>query len=161
MFQDELGLYAEKHLDEFESTFQLQFKDKSLLITALSHRSSLGPTLTSRAEMKRLALMGDKLIDLFLYRVLYRKGIQLKDMNKARRLTKNIELNKVADELGFTKYLILENSADEKIQRESVSFGSDSLEALVGAIFIDAGFDESERYVENSILPSLLKFSFD
>ena len=95
------------------------------------------------------------IIDLILYRALYARDTPLKEMNDARRMTENTELDKIADGLGFEKYLFLEESVDEKIRMRSVSFGSDSLEALVGAIFLDEGFAASQRFVEKWILHNM------
>jgi ribonuclease-3 len=150
------SLYTEKNLGEFEEKFGLHFIDKALLVTALSHRSPLGFSLTSKDEMRRLALMGDKIIDLLLFRVLYDRKTTLKDMNDARRYTENTELDKIADRLGFEKYLFLEDSVDEKIREKSVSFGSDSLEAVVGAIFIDSGFNTTQQFVDKWIIHNIL-----
>jgi len=150
------SLYTEKSLGEFEARFGLNFNDKSLLVTALSHKSPLGSSLTSKDEMRRLALMGDKIIDLLLFRVLYDRKTTLKDMNDARRYTENTELDKIADRLGFEKYFFLEDSVDEKIRKKSVSFGSDSLEALVGAIFIDSGFSPTQQFVDKWIIQNIL-----
>ena len=155
MSQDTSRLYSENNLSEFEKLFGLNFKDKALLVTALSHRNPLGLSLTSKDEMLRLALLGDKIIDLILYRVMYARDTPLKEMNDARRMTENTELDKIADGLGFEKYLFLEESVDEKIRIRSVSFGSDSLEALVGAIFLDEGFTASQRFVEKWILQNM------
>ena len=155
MSQDTSRLYSENNLSEFEKLFGLNFKDKALLVTALSHRNPSGLSLTSKDKMLRLALLGDKIIDLILYRALYARDTPLKEMNDARRMTENTELDKIADGLGFEKCLFLEESVDEKIRIRSVSFGSDSLEALVGAIFLDEDFNASQRFVEKWILQNM------
>ncbi len=155
MSQDASRLYIENRLNEFEELFGLNFKDKALLVTALSHRNPSGLSLTSKDKMLRLALLGDKIIDLILYRAMYARDTPLKEMNDARRMTENTELDKIADGLGFEKYLFLEESVDEKIRRRSVSFGSDSLEALVGALFLDEDFAASQRFVEKWILQNM------
>ena len=155
MSQDVSRLYSENNLSEFEDRFGLNFNDKALLVTALSHRNPLGLRLTSKDEMLRLALLGDKIIDLMLYRVLYTRDTPLKEMNDARRMTENTELDKIGDGLGFERYLFLEESVDEKIRVRSVSFGSDSLEAIVGAVFLDGGFFDTQRFVEKWILPNM------
>jgi ribonuclease-3 len=149
-------LYFEKNLSEFEGRFGLRFKDKALLITALSHRSALSAKVTSKEENGRLALMGDKLIDLLLYRIMFDKKTTLQEMNAARTHTEDQNLDKVARRLGIEKYLFLEDSADEEIRERSVSFGADSLEGLVGAIFVDSGFDAAHRFFNNWVLSLLL-----
>jgi ribonuclease-3 len=149
-------LYFEKNLSEFEGRFGLHFKDKALLITALSHRAAGEGKVTSREENRKLALMGDKLIDLLLFRVVYDRKASLIEMNAARTRTEDLNLDKVARRLGFEKYLFLEESANEEIKEKSVSFGADSLEGLVGAIYEDSGFDAAQRFFTAWMLPFLL-----
>jgi len=146
-------LYNQNNLGEFENKIGLNFKNKSLLITALSHRSKQGDQLTSGDENLRLGLIGDKLIDLVLYDFVYREGASLKEMNDARVLTENEELNRVADDLGLRSYLFVDPSVNKLILKESQSFGSNSVEGLVGSIFIDRGFEAAYCFVKTWILP--------
>jgi ribonuclease-3 len=146
-------LYTEKQLGKFEETLQIHFKDKSLLITALSHKSSLGNPLTSKDENRRLGLIGDKLIDLVLFENLYRDGTGLKAMDDARQNASiGPKLNVIARNIGLEPYLFLNDGTEDRVVKESQSLFEDSLEALVGAVYLDRGFAEAVGFVKKYLL---------
>ena len=152
--EDEVsGLYTEKQLNKLEETLQINFKDKSLLIKALSHRSRWGSILTSKDENKRLGLIGDKLIDLVLFEKLYRDGASLRVMDDTRQNTSiGPKLNVVARNIGLEPYLFLNEGTEDRVVKESRSLFEDSLEALIGALYLDKGFEEAVGFVKKYLL---------
>jgi ribonuclease-3 len=146
-------LYTEKQLGKLEGALQINFQDKSLLVKALSHRSPLGNLLTSKDENKRLGLIGDKLIDLVLFEKLYRDGASLKAMDDTRQNTSiGPKLNVIARNIGLEPYLFLSDGTKDRVVKESQSLFEDSLEALVGALYLDKGFEEAVGFVKKYLL---------
>lgn len=153
-FEEEaLRLYTDKQLCKLEKTLKIDFNDKSLLIRALSHRSPLGSSLTSKDENKQLGLIGDKLIDLVLFENLHRKGASLKEMDDMRQSTsRGLQLNIVARDLGLEQYLFLNDGTEDRVIKESKSLFEDSFEALVGALYLDKGFIGAVSFVKRHLI---------
>jgi len=148
-----LKLYTEKQLGKLEETLKTNFKDKSLLIRALSHKSPLGNPLTSKDENKRLGLIGDKLIDLVLFEKLHREGASLKVMDDTRQSTsRGLKLNAIARNLGLEQYLYLNDGTEDRVIKESQSLFEDSFEAIVGALYLDRGFVEAVGFVKRYLI---------
>jgi ribonuclease-3 len=146
-------LYSENHLEELEQTLHTNFIDKTLLVRALSHDSPYKNPLTSKRENRRLGLIGDKLIDLVLFDKLYREGVLLEDMDGARQTTSKKEaLNLAARRLGLTPYLFYNDGTEERVKETSYSFFEDSIEAIVGGIYFDRGFEDAVKFVNEHII---------
>ena len=152
--------YSQKDLQTLEDSLGVNFCKKHLLITSLSHRSPRGDQLFSKKENKKLGLIGDSLIDLLLFEHNYKKKISLGEMDDERQeVAINLHLDKVAKDLGITNYLFLDGGANEKTVQESHKLGSDSLEALVGALYIEKGFVAAKSFVEKHILTMVTNLS--
>jgi len=147
--------YSQNNLQELEDRIGISFCKKHYLITALSHRSPKGDPLFSKKENKKLALIGDALIDLVVFSSLYPKVTTGKMDDTRQTLATNPKLNTVIRQLGLEKYLFLEDSVDEFILKQSKSLGADTIEALTGAIFLDQGFETAKTFVQIHILSSL------
>jgi ribonuclease-3 len=156
VFEEALKLYAEKQLGKLEETIKINFKDKSLLIKALSHRSPLGNSLTSKDENRRLGLIGDKLIDLVLFENLYRKGSSLKEMDDARQSTSiGPKLSAIGRNLGLEQYMFFNEGTENHVIKESQSLFEDSFEAIVGALYLDRGFMKAVGFVKRYLINAL------
>ena len=127
-----------------EKTLQYRFQDASLLQQALTHRSA-----TNRNN-ERLEFLGDAVLDFVVSEVLYlaRPEVSEGDLSKLRAsLVKDESLAELALELGLGEHLIL-GSGERKTgghRRESIL--ADALEAIFGAVFLDAGFDAAKALI--------------
>jgi len=145
-------LYEEHRLADLEQVLHTDFLDKTLFIKALSHDSPYKNPLTSKKENKRLGIIGDKLIDLILYDMLYRKDVPLMEMDNARKTTSKKEaLNLASRSLGLKPYLFYNDGTEERVKEESYSLFEDSIEAIVGAIYLDRGFNNAVKFVKEHI----------
>lgn len=144
--------YSEKKLRKLEEKMGICFQNQNLLVTALSHRSSEGDPKFSKAENKRLGLVGDSVLDLVLFEHLYNKcHLTRERMDNVRQdLTNNEKLAQIGREMGIKKHLFLPKSVSESTLEESVSLFADSLEALIGAIYLDQGLEKARSFVEKT-----------
>lgn len=113
------------------------FADESLLDLALTHRSADG------RNNERLEFLGDALINACVAEALYRRHIDLEegDLSRLRANLVNQEaLADVARELDLGAYLTLGPGELKSGGHRRASILADALEALVGAVFLDAGF---------------------
>lgn len=113
------------------------FADEGLLELALTHRSVGGK------NNERLEFLGDALINACVAEALYRQHGELEegDLSRLRANLVNQEaLADVARELDLGSYLILGPGELKTGGHRRASILADALEALVGAVFLDAGF---------------------
>jgi ribonuclease-3 len=128
------------------------FSDPDLLALALTHRSAGGH------NNERLEFLGDALINVCVAEALYRRhpGLEEGDLSRLRASLVNQEtLAEVARELDLGSHLTLGPGELKSGGFRRASILADALEGLVGAVFLDAGFDAA-REVTLHLLESRL-----
>lgn len=137
----------EKAKTWLKSTLDYEFSDSGLFAQALTHRSAPGES------NERLEFLGDAVLDVVISEFVFRArpGADEGDLSRLRAsLVKDSSLSAIAAALGLGEYLIL-GSGEKKAgghRRESIL--ADALEAIYGAVYLDAGFDAARRVVEKS-----------
>ena len=131
-------------MQQLQQKIGYTFKNESLLTTALSHRSY------GKDNNERLEFLGDSIINFIAAHALFAKHSDAAegDLSRMRSsLVKGDTLAKVAKEFELGEYLKLGPGEMKSggFKRSSILAGA--LEALIGAIFIDAGFAECHRVV--------------
>lgn len=144
-----------------------QFRDPSLLELALTHPSVAGEDSEAQKHNQRLEFLGDAVLQLVLTRELYEKfpGAGEGSMTKARAEMVNRQtLASQARRQNLGRYLRISRGEEINGGRERSSALADGFEALIGAIFLDGGFDAAREYVlhqfheafgELQVLPNL------
>ena len=138
---------------ELERSLKLRFKDRSLLEQALIHPSYLNevrPGERSMGSYERLEFLGDAMLGLAVTHELFERFPQLAEghLTKLRSaLVKGDTLAKVADRLQLARYLELGKGEESTGGRERQSNLAATFEALVGAVFLDRGFDAARKFV--------------
>ena len=128
-----------------EKTLQYRFQDASLLQQALTHRSA-----TNRNN-ERLEFLGDAVLDFVVSEVVYlaRPDVSEGDLSKLRAsLVKDESLAELALELGLGEHLILGSGERKTGGHRRGSILADALEAIFGAVFLDAGFDAAKGIID-------------
>lgn len=127
-----------------KSTLGYDFNDNSLLDLALTHRSH------SKDNNERLEFLGDAVLDLILSDTLY-QGYSLMDEGNLSRMRASIvnekSLSLVASQLLINEHLILGpgEMTSGGSQRDSIL--ANTLEAILGAIFVDGGYHSVENII--------------
>ena len=127
-----------------KSTLGYDFNDNSLLDLALTHRSH------SKDNNERLEFLGDAVLDLILSDTLYR-GYSLMDEGNLSRMRASIvnekSLSLVASQLLINEHLKLGpgEMTSGGSQRDSIL--ANTLEAILGAVFVDGGYDSVENII--------------
>ncbi len=135
----------EKAESWLEKTLHYRFHDVGLFVQALTHRSAAG------RNNERLEFLGDAVLDFVISDALFklRPDADEGDLSKLRAsLVKDTSLAEIAVDLGLGEHLIL-GSGERKTgghRRESIL--ADALEAILGAVYIDSGFDAAKGLVE-------------
>ena len=121
-----------------------RFTDAGLLELALTHRSVGGN------NNERLEFLGDALINVCVAETLFRRHAELEegDLSRLRASLVNQEtLAEVARELDLGPHLVLGPGELKSGGFRRASILADALEALVGAVFLDAGFDAARDVI--------------
>ena len=134
---------------ELETKLGHRFKDVSLLERALTHASVRGGK-TERNDNERLEFIGDRVLGLAIVEVLVGQYPEANEGELARRynrLVRGEACAKVSRAIGLGAHLILSESEADSGGREKTTILADAAEALLGAVFLDAGFDKARTVV--------------
>jgi ribonuclease III len=127
-----------------------QFRDESLLRLALTHPSVAHESGAAEAHNQRLEFLGDAVLQLVLTQKLYGQFPAQDEgpLTKARaQMVNRKTLAERARALGLGAHLILGRGEETSGGRDRVSALADAFEALLGAIFLDGGFDAAREII--------------
>ena len=126
------------------------FRDENLLRLALTHPSVAHESGVATDHNQRLEFLGDAVLSLVLTQKLYEQffGYDEGPLTKARAKLVNREtLAERARALGLGEHLILSRGEETSGGRDRSSALADAYEALLGAIFLDGGFDAAREFI--------------
>ena len=134
-----------KLFKELEEILKYNFKDKNLLKKALTHKSY------SKDNNEKLEFLGDRVLGLIISKKLLEKFPDEKEGiidKKFANLVNKKTCVSIGKKLNLNKYLYL-GASQKNFERSADKILSDSLEALVGAIYLDGGLKCSEKFILN------------
>ncbi len=135
-----------KSLKNLEEILNYKFKDKSLLQRALTHKS-----FNRNTNNEKLEFLGDRVLGLVISKKLLEKfpdeNEGIIDKKFANLVNKKTCTN-IASKLSLKKFIYL-GASHINLDRSADKIISDSLEAIVGAIYIDGGLKSSEKFIYN------------
>ena len=136
---------------ELEQALGLDFRDRGLLRQALTHRSYVNETSGNDADSyERLEFLGDVVVRLIVSEELYHRLPDCDEGGLTRRWTALLSqraLATVAERLGVAPYLLLGRGFESTGGRHSEAVLGDVMESLIAAIYLDAGYDATRRFV--------------
>ncbi len=138
----------------FAKRFGIEFKNPSLLRVALTHRSSLGED-NSEQSNERLEFLGDAVLDLIASDYFYHaipEGDE-GELTKARsRLVNKNMLGEIGFRLGILEFVDYAKEEIERDERALVTISADAVEAVIGAIYLDSGYQAAYKFVLDHIV---------
>ncbi len=135
---------SSSNLQALQKRLQHDFSDPKLLALALTHRSF------SADHNERIEFLGDSVLNLAVAGLLYEQLSELPegDLSRVRaNLVKQDTLHKLAVVLGLPDMLRLGEGEAKSGGKKRPSILADALEAVIGAVYLDAGFDKAEQLV--------------
>lgn len=132
-------------LKALQRSLQHEFKEPSLLDRAVTHRSF------SADHNERLEFLGDSVLNLAVSDLLYERLSALPegDLSRVRaNLVKQDTLHQLAVELGLPLVLRLGEGEMKSGGQKRPSILADALEALIGAVYLDAGYAAAQGLVQ-------------
>lgn len=145
-------------LDAFQTRLGYTFRDAGLLQLALTHPSVAHEQGHAAQHNQRLEFLGDAVLQLALTGALYAKYPAFDEgpLTKARaKLVNRRALAVHGRALGLGACLILSRGEELHGGRDRGSALADAFEALVGAIFLDGGFDAAREFILRQLQPAI------
>lgn len=142
---------------KFEKTSGVMFKNKTLLKQAFTHRSYINENRESKFEHnERLEFLGDAVLELVVTDYLYET---LKESNEGELTSLRSALvnadtcSLVAQKLGMNDFLLLSRGEAKDSGRARQFILANTLEALIGAIYLDQGLEIAKKFILLQIAP--------
>lgn len=140
-----------QYLHKLEKIIGFKFHNIDLLKKALTHKSYAAETGNSQYN-ERLELLGDSILGSAVVDYLYNK---YPDQNEGRlsqlksQIVSGQNLSKWARELKLGDFIFISKGEEASGGRKRDNLLSDTIEALIAAIYLDSGFDAARRFVLN------------
>jgi ribonuclease III len=138
------------NLAELQQRLGYHFRDENLLRLALTHPSVAHENGVASTHNQRLEFLGDSVLGLVLTRELYEKFPDADEgaLTKSRaKLVNRQSLSERGRALNLGTHLILSRGEETSGGRERISSLTDAFESLLGAIFLDSGFDAAREFI--------------
>ncbi|MBI2613014.1 ribonuclease III [Candidatus Kaiserbacteria bacterium] len=139
----------------FEKKIGYTFKTKNLLEQAFTHRSYLNENRElGRDHNERLEFLGDAVLELAVTEFLYVKYPDKPegDLTAYRAALVNTQsISDAATKLGMNDYLLLSRGEARDTGRAREIILANAFEALIGAIYLDAGYGAAQKFIETQL----------
>jgi len=139
----------ERKMKALESRIGYDFKDRALLKRALTH-GSFGDGRRQIDDYQRLEFLGDRVLGLFTAGFLYQKSDEDEGglARKLNALVRKETCAEIAAELELGDMLFMSKAAEKQGGREKISILGDVAESVLGAIYLDGGYDAAKTFYE-------------
>ncbi len=148
-----------KNIETLEKQLNYVFQDKKLIVEALTHKS-----YKQSYDNERLEFLGDAVLDLIVGEYLYKK-FEKSDEGKLSKIRASLVnetgFDKLARSLHLGDYILLSNAEENNGGREKSSLLSNAFEAVMGAIYLEAGLKTVEQIAIKLIEENHKEISLD
>ncbi len=142
----------------YATKLNLPFKNLDLLEEALTHRSYLNEHQSAMAHNERLEFLGDAVLELSATRFLFEKyPTKTEGELTAYRaaLVNTYSIAEVAEALGVNDMLLLSKGERRDTGRARQIILANAFEALIGAAYLDQGYDAADAFLHTHLYPKL------
>ena len=139
-------------MNKLEENIGYKFKNRELLKKALTHTSYAYEQNVESNE--KLEFLGDSILEFISSMYLYENYQNLKEgeMTKVRAtVVCENSLHKIAQMHNFSDFLYLGKSEKNMNQEVRPAILADSVEAVIAAIYLDGGLEETKRFIINNL----------
>ncbi len=143
-------------LEELQERIGYHFNDVRLLQLALIHSSFAFERMKNGCHNETQEFLGDAVLDLTVGYILFTRFPDMREGKLTRiraALVNEAGLVKMARQIDLGKYLLLGHGEDASRGREKPSILACAYEALLGALFLDSGYDEALAFVRRWFEP--------
>ncbi len=155
----------EFNLEQLEKSLGVNFKDHALLRCALIHRSFLNENPQEKESNERLEFLGDAVLEFIVSEILFKEFAHEDEGHLTvlrSRLVNTTSLAATASQLNLGSMLFLSRGEEKSGGRQNTSLLADTVEAILGAIYLDQGIEGAYKFVNAHIMtkvPDIVKKS--
>ncbi|MCF8000729.1 MAG: ribonuclease III [Halanaerobiales bacterium] len=146
--------FSKEKLKELENKLNINFEDQNLLRRALTHKSFANENSDLNIkDNERLEFLGDSVLSLSISTYIFKKFDDYKEGKLAKIRSVIVSapvLAEKAGELNLGKYLLLGKGEELSGGRNRDSILADTMEAILGAMYLDKGFDFAFDFIINN-----------
>jgi ribonuclease III len=148
-----------KDIQEFEKKIGIEFENKNILKQAFVHRSYLNENKEfSLGHNERLEFLGDAVLELVITDYLFTKYPEKNEgeMTSLRSSVVNAtRLSEIGSALEIGDYLYLSRGEAKDTGRARQYILANTMEALIGALYVDRGYEAARDFIYTNVCPSL------
>ena len=151
---------SKEKISELEEKIGTKFKNQDLLLQALTHRSYLNENPKWRLDHnERLEFLGDAVLELVVTEYLYNKypNPEGELTNWRAALVNAVMMAKVSTKIDLNEYLLLSRGESKDVGRARQYILANALEAVIGAIYLDQGYEAASDFISRFIIGELPK----
>lgn len=141
-----------------QNVLGVEFNDLELLITAFTHRSYVNEHRKSvSVHNERLEFLGDAVLELVVTEHLYSNFEEPEGIltNWRSALVRTESIGACAAEAGFEELLRLSKGEKRGTPRARLQILANSYEAVVGALYLDQGYEPAKAFIKKTVLATL------
>jgi len=167
LFLEEIGVNHKVIRKSLKKKIGISFKSKYYMLKALTHKSMLTRESLFLKSYERLEFLGDAVLDLIVGDFLFHKFPDEEEGFLTKTRSKLVDKNALAEaakEMNLLDFIIYDDKFLHANEKGIKSITADSLEALIGALYLDRGMDYSRKFVHKWIItPNLVsgKYKID
>ena len=137
-----------KDMNKIEDSLKYNFRNRQLLESAITHTSILNKKNDYTYE--RLEFLGDRVLGLSIANLIYKKFLNESEGELARRIAVLVSgkmLAKIAININLQNYIRVTDNFNFS-NGQNYSILSDTMEAIIGAIFLDSNYNEVKNVIQ-------------
>lgn len=131
------------------------FENQDLYLQSLTHRSWVNENSGQRGTNERLEFLGDAVLEFIVSKHIYEQFTDKEEgflTSLRANLVNTKNLSEVAKRLNLGQEIFLSKGEEDGGGRENASLLADTVEAIIGALFLDSGIESAEKFVVENIL---------
>jgi ribonuclease-3 len=139
-----------KQIDRLQKVIRVKFKNKNLLFRAVTHRSYVNESGRNIKDNERLEYLGDSVLGLVVNEFLFKQFEDYQEGKLAKiksAVVSEATLAKVARNINLGEFILMGRGEEHSGGRERPSILANTLEAVIGAIYLDSGLKVSRKFV--------------
>jgi ribonuclease-3 len=144
-----------------EKKLGYSFKDKQLLLTALTHKTYAFEAQTPVEYNERLEFLGDSILNFIITQTLYQSNQYFSEGELTRRRSLSVNNNvlaTIAEQLNLGSYLLLGKGESKQEGAKNKTNLANALEALIGAMYLDSDLEKVTNFIFKKIYIKEFKF---
>ena len=152
------GINTQPYQEFAKDKLGFEFENIELLIAALTHRSYMNEHKKSaREHNERLEFLGDAVLELVVTDFLYRNYPEPEGILTSWRsaLVRTESISEAGASLGYEPLIRMSRGEKRGSDRARAQILANAFEALIGAIYLERGYDSAEKFIDQLILSKL------